>query len=342
MAVTLEQVDDGGSGLELLARGILSQLSVLFGSRGTGKVLVKATGDDMLLTPNSYGAPIITTASGPGERPDMLVKTAFNPATEEPHKQGGDWLITAAGTEVDLVTAIGSTQSAAIVAGSSIRWDPPLEGIEATSLVTQGFAGADGAGPAKYGTVFEELENGARSLLDAQLPAFPALVVAWLGSEPVEGRTAGISQGATLKSRKSKTYFETFGVYVVSSSAEGRGRRKMAQRLLEGASQLLTDRSSNDDGEVLCTMGTGLYVLNRTPRIAQSANASVGRVLLRTISTLSRAEGRTFRPWLTTSFGASLPASTDPDAPVEQQSPLPILPAESILANMPQPEDEDP
>jgi hypothetical protein len=285
--------------------------------------------------------PIITTASGPGERSDMLLKTAFNPATEEPHKQGGDWLITAAGTEVDLVTAIGSTQSAAIVAGSKVRFDPPLEGIEPTADITVPFTPGDGAGPAKSAAVFEELDNGARSLLDAQLPAFPAIVLAWLGSEPVEGRTAGISQGASRKGRSAAAYFETFGLYVVSSSTEGRGRRKMAQRLIEAASQLLTDRSSNDDGEILATMGTGVYVLNRTPRIAQSANASVGRVLLRTTSTLERAEGRTFQPWLKMTLGASLPASTDPDAPEEQQEPLAILPAESVIANMPQPE-EDP
>jgi hypothetical protein len=336
MAVTLDQVDDGGSGLEQLARAVLSQLSVLFGTRGTGKVLVKATDEDMLLTPNSYAVPIITTASGPGERPDMLLKTAFNPATEEAHKQGGDWLITAAGTEVDLVTAIGSTQSAAITAGSKVRFDPPLPGIEPTADVTVGFTPGDGAGPAKAGTIFEELNNGARSLLDAQLPAFPALVVAWLGSEPVEGRTAGISQGASRKGRAAAAYFESFGIYVVSSSTEGRGRRKMAQRLLEAASQLLIDRSMNDDGETLNTMGTGVYVLNRTPRIAQSPNASIGRILLRTVSTLERVEGRSFPPWLKMTLGASLPASTDEDPPEGQELPLEILPSKSVVADMPQ------
>lgn len=339
MPVTLEQVDDGSSGLELLARGILSQLSVLFGARSSGKALVKATDEDMLLTPNSYAVPLITTASGESERPDLLLKSKFNPATEEPHKQGGDWLITAAGTEVDFTSAIGSTQSAAIVAGSKLRFDPPLPGLEPEAVVTEGFTGADGAGPAKYGTIFEELENGARSLLDAQLAGFPALVVAWLGSEPIEGRTAGVSQGATRKSRNAATYFESFGIYVVSSSTEGRGRRKMAQRLLEAASQLLTDRSMNDDGETLATMGTGIYILNRTPRIAQSPNASVGRVLVRTVSTIERVEGRSFRPWLKMTLGASLPGSEDPDAPEGQNEPLAVLPAQSVVANMPQDED---
>jgi len=221
------------------------------------------------------------------------------------------------------------------VAGSRLRLDPPLAGLEPYATVTEGFTGADGGGPAKYGTIFEELDNGARSLLDAQLAAFPAIVVAWLGSEPVEGRTAGISQGATRKSRVAATYFESFGIYVVSSSTEGRGRRKMAQRLLEAASQLLTDRSMNDDGETLATMGTGVYILNRTPRIAQSPNASIGRVLVRTISTVERVEGRTFRPWLKMTLGASLPANTEEDAPDSQKTPLPVLPAEGIIANMP-------
>lgn len=86
---TFEQVRGGR--LELHARAIQAQLAPLFGTRATGRARVKRlTGaGEVVLPPNEYALPLITTASGQSTRPNNLVKVAFNPATEEEHKQGG-------------------------------------------------------------------------------------------------------------------------------------------------------------------------------------------------------------------------------------------------------------
>jgi len=335
---TWEQVKGGR--LELHARAIQAQLAPLFGTRATGRALVKRAtgGGEVELPPNEYAVPLITTTLE-SVRPNNLVKVAFNPLTERPHKQGGAWTIPDDddGIEVTFVAQVGGTTWAAITAGQRLRWDPPVPGLEPEMVVTQSFTGGARAADQAAMTVIDLEIDDARSLLDAKLGAFPAIVVGWIGSEPVEGRTAGMRQGSTRKRRDVRAYHEAFSLYIVSTSAEGHGRRRRLQELVEACRNVLSDRSMNDDGELLSSVGTGLEILTASARAAQSPNVTVGLVQLRAVTTLQRVDARTWNRWETLTVGASLPASTDPDAPEEQQEPLPMV--QNVIAEMPQDED---
>lgn len=290
-----------GSYIDRQGRAICSQLSLLMGDRATGKATLKAASTDVVLPPNLYAIPIINGVA----RPRMPVKVKHNPATEQAHKQGGAWTVTAAGTEVDFQTFIGG-EHGNVPGGSELIFDPPIAGLDpdAPIIVTEDAITGGTHGIVKDCVIYDDFPgtDQAKATFQGKLGAFPGLILAWMNSTPIEGRTLGIQQGATRKGRGIRAYFESWVLYVLASDAtSGEARRASGLSIMEAARAALGDHHRNIDGEMLTNLGTGVEIVSagRLPKVEQ------GRVFMinfRTVSVRKRVELREFNPWLTSRF----------------------------------------
>lgn len=293
--MTVSLADVQGNEIERLTRALMAQLTPLTGTRATGTArVVSSSGVDVPLPPNAYAIPIV---DGQTQEP-LLVKARHNPATTREHLLGGDWTVTPAGTTVTFEGNNGGAIWNVIAPGSKLRFQPAVPGIEPLAEVLAPGFGGGAVGPVKQIVSFDELgPQRSFELFKAKVGDFPAIVLAWISSQPVEGRTGGISQGATRKRRGVRAYFETFSLNVVVSSSESaEARRREGLVVMQAARRLLTDRMRNDDGEVLSVMGTGVEILGSV-RMPRTESSWVFVVTLRCITTECRAEGRTFQPW---------------------------------------------
>jgi len=315
--LTLEDISSGPT--RLLGNKICAQLWPLTGRRSTGVALVQATGADVIIPANTYAFPVI----GGQAFQQRVLKTDFNPATREPHQTGGDWTVTRAGTLVTFKSNVGgSTMN--FDGGSLLRFSPPIPGIEDDIVVNApGFTGGT------LGLVRDVLQHDdfptadqARATLQGKVGHFPAIVLAWVKSTPIEGRTAGISQGATRKGRSARAYFENLILYVVSTDASSiELRRAIALNIKDAVIGLLNDYKRNFDGEMLTAMGTGIEVLDsdRLPRIESATTIAMQ---LRTIAVGEKTSHAEFSPWLLTkyrSFRKAEPGAEEGDPPIHAE-----------------------
>lgn len=280
--------------IEFLTRALMAQLTPLTGLRATGNARVVSTLPNVTLPANAYAVPIVDGQT----HEELLVKVAHNPATVREHLQNGEWTITPAGETVTFQANNGGALWNMIKPGSRLLFRPEVPGIEPRAVVLDpGFA--DGTvGAVKQIVSFDELgPQRAIDIFKAKLGSFPALVLAWVSTQPVEGRTAGITQGATRKRRGVRAYFENFTLYVVTSHSESaEQRRREGLYLMQAARGVLTDRHRNDDGELLSVLGTGVEILSSVG--APRAEGSwVFLVTFRCVTTESRIDSRTFMPW---------------------------------------------
>jgi hypothetical protein len=328
---TVADVSSGAT--RILGNALCAQLWPLTGNRSTGTAVVTATGADVVIPANSYGFPVLDGEANQ----QMLLKVAHNPVTRGPHQTGGHWTVTSAGTPIQFKSNVGGLKMN-IAAGSLIRFSPPIPGL-ASDVVVQapGFTGGTN------GLVLDVRQyddigtpDQARAMLQGKLGNYPALVLAWLKSTPIEGRTAGVAQGSTRQGRDARAYFENFILYVISSNAgSGELRRAIALNLKDAVIDLLNDYKRNFDGEVLTAMGTGVEVLdsNRVPKIEQATTISMA---LRTIAVSTKTNRVSYSPWLRTryrSYVAAEPAEVEGDPPVhaddlELSDPIDPMPRE--------------
>lgn len=307
MTTTLLDVDDGE--IERLARAIQAQLHPLTGERASGTALVTRTGGPVQLFPNTYAIPVNESGDRPTENKTMLVKVGFNPATVKPFNQAGEWDIGAGATPIGFVANAGGVRFNQLGPGWKLRFDPPIAGLAPTADVdTQWDGGVDGI--VKATAIYEDVDE-PRSIFDAAVGNFPAVVIGWLGEEAAEGRTAGVVQGATRKNRDTRAYHEEYGVYIIVTSAlSGSVRRKEGARLVGAVRNCLSDHSMNDDGETLAAFGTGLEVM-QSARAAAVPQAWVYVVRVRAATTVQRVDTRKWNKWRKLKLEASLPAQPD-------------------------------
>jgi hypothetical protein len=299
-----------GSVIERLGRAMCAQLSLLTGTRAEGVALVKATGAPVALPQNTYAVPITSTANE-----QFPVKTMPNPATAEAHLQGGDWTVTAAGLPVRFRANVGGAMGN-WPAGTRLRFVPEVPGLEVEAIVqAPGFEGGV-TGPVKQVVVYDDFPSAdlAKAMFQGKVQGMPALVLAWVGSAPIEGRTAGISQGATRKARGVRAYFENFVLYTLcSDSTSGETRRKIALEITEAARAVLGDHKVNIDGERISGLGTGLEILS-SARMPKKEQALPMLTNLRVVSVRRRVDVRTFEEWQWTRYKAFKEAvAPDPD-----------------------------
>ncbi len=325
-------VADVASGeTKLLCNALCAQLWPLTGNRATGTALVKATGADVIIPPNTYAFPVVQREA----EEQKILKVDFNPATRKHHQTGGEWTVTSAGTLVTFKSNVGGLKMN-IPAGSMLRFSPPIPGIDFdVEVQAPGFTGGTN-GLVLDVVQYDDIDSPdkARAMLQGKIGNFPAIALAWIKSTPIEGRTAGLAQGATRKGRDVRVYFENLILYIVSNnSSSGELRRSIAMNLKDAVIDLLSDYKRNFDGEYLTSMGTGVEIQdsNRLPKIEQATTIAM---TLRTIAVRHKGQFAKYSPWIRTlyrSYRAAEMAEEEGQDPVHAQdlelsAPLDLMP----------------
>lgn len=305
----MANVSIAGSVIERLGRAICAQLSVITGDRSVGHAIVRPTAGAVTLPPNAYAIPIDGVAFE-----QQPVKVAHNPLTVREHMQGGEWTIAPGGTLVTFKSNVGGARNN-WRPGTELRFVPTIEGIEELAVVdSDGFTGGT-IGPVQQVVVYDDFPSAdiSKATFQGRVDAMPALVLAWMSSTPVEGRTAGLSQGGTRKQRGVRAYFENFVLYTLAKEANsGETRRKVALQVTEAARSLLGDHKVNIDGEILSGMATGLEIID-SRRMPKKEQALPMMTTFRVISVRKRIDARAFNDWNWTRYKAFEQADEDND-----------------------------
>jgi hypothetical protein len=304
--------------IELLARAVFAHLYPMTGTRASGTATVSApAGPDVTLPKNTYLLPIVG-----GEAVDVrLYKVAPNALTDD-----GGWVIPG-GDElsVDVVSNIGGGAQN-LPAGSRFKFDPPVAGLTQSvaldAAITNGtnlrnaLFGPTAGAPAllKRMVFWQEMSSAAaaQEFFKAQAGEFPAMLMIWTRSVPLQGRTSGGNQGNTRARRGTRIFREGFECFVGSGSMAGAAvRRDEAMSAMQAATRLLTDAQLNVDGETLSTVA-GIEITSRAFTVAEQQHY-IYQFGFDANVTYERVERRTFGPWDVNHITATLPGRTAPE-----------------------------
>lgn len=301
--------------IELLGRAILAQLSPLTGTRATGAVTATATAA-AAVPANTYLLPIV----GGQLRDDLVFKTVGDYSLAAPEARS-----------LGIISNVGGARHN-LPAGTVFRFATPIEGLEPTATLDADMLDGSGADAlVKAVSFFEDLDatNTSEDIFAGMLTEFPALMLAWQESTPVEGVVAGLRQGGNRVARNVRGFRESFVLYIIAGRLASSARRRQEGLLiLDAVTALLMDQQSNDDGEVLSTIGSGVELGNRT-RYKRGPNHYIYAVRLSVNQTRVAVDRRVFKKWLTSSIGGSVPGREAP----EPTAPLEDVP---IVVDMPQ------
>jgi hypothetical protein len=315
--------------IEALQRALFAHIGMLAGTRGTGTVTVtNETDDDVELPANSYMLPFV------GGELDYVspFKVGRNPDTVEANGMGGAWTIPANDSlaGVSIMSNVGGARHN-LRAPTELRLDPPIAGL--TPLVTldasisdasnlmptdvEGLPEIGGLPALVKRMVFWEQLAGPEAALDffkAGAGDFPALLLAWVSTVPLQGRTSGGRQGNTRLERGVREVREGFVCYCGSARlSDPTPRRNEALVLMQAASRLLTDRQMNIDLEYLSDAGAGVEITNRRVAFA-TQQMLVYQFSLELNSVLEQIDiARSFGPWVKTRHRATLPGREAPE-----------------------------
>lgn len=296
--------------IEQLGRALFAQLSPLTGARATGTltVLLDAAEQSLELAANTYLIPVVSGQL----RDDLLFKLAPNPVTLA---TGGGWpLLPGVPTAVGIRSNVGGARHN-LAAGTVFRFAPALDSTIAVTLAANMTDGSDVGALVKRVAFFEDLDssNPSKDIFAAKLGDYPALMLVWQDSEPAEGTSAGLRQGANRGGRGVRFMRERFVLYVITGRLDGDGsRRQDGLIVMQAVTQLLTDRARNIDGEQLSTVGAGVEVNERT-RLRRGERHYIYALRLRLNQTQQPIDERTFNAWLKTSLSGALPGRTVPE-----------------------------
>lgn len=318
--------------IEQLQRAIFAHVGVLAGTRGTGTVTVAAAGaSDVVLPANTYLLPLQDNRELDFVRPYKVVANPA-PVGDEALGEGlpGGWTVPGSG---ELAVPIQSNTGGAIhnlPAGNLFRFDPPVPGLAEVATLGAAITDASNTIPDIEGLetltgspalvrrlAFWEQLGGAdqvREFFQAGSGDFPAMLLAWVTSTPLQGRTSGGDQGNTRVGRGERAFREGFVLYCGSAKLSApTPRRNEALVLMQAASRLLTDRSLNIDLEYLTSMGGGIEITGR--RLAfRSEQAEVYQVTFEANQLLEQVDiARTFNPWRKTSMVVQVPGREAPE-----------------------------
>lgn len=262
------------------AYSIMGLLLPLTGERATGNVLLKATGDDVVITATRprYLYPIVGGAVAP----------------ERVYKTVGDVTITSAGTAVPVRSLVGGAMHN-IAEATPMRLVEGLngneDGLEVDLAVTLVQAGglAGGTTPEAFGTfkrvaLHEELTAAevSQQLFIAGVGHFPALLLTW--------DSAGETELSIRHQRHMPCRWSAF--IIVSRNDSGPRRRAEGLRLMNDVAEIITDRCETEDREVFSTPHR--IVVNGMGRVVRTPTVFVYAVSFTTETTLVKREWRTF------------------------------------------------
>lgn len=210
------------------ARAILEVLKPLTGSPATGTATVTASGADVVVPAGCFLAPVKKTRGGSSKIDrDNLVRTRT--ATT----------VTGSGVAVDVITMLGGARQN-LPAGTVLRFDPPLEGVEDTAPVVAtmtGGADATGVGAVKHVVETEQIETAtaALDLFNARASSgSPCIVLSWDST----GGTRKVGRG-TLVQPERWTLF-----VIVSRVDSSASRRSEGREIMDAVEGYLLDRAS--------------------------------------------------------------------------------------------------
>lgn len=260
--------------IENLGRAIFAQLSPLTGTRATATITVtaEAGGGDVVLEPNTYLAPI---PDGQIQRL-WLFKVLPNPATvtgivEHGTWQGGQWTVPDGASLVVNVTAnLGGSQHNLPV-NTPLRFVDPVPGLQVMATFATAGTGGAGGGLVRRMTLWQLFNNpqAAFQHFMSGTGEFPAIMLCWVSSSPLEGRTTGGRQGSTRKGRRARIFQENFSLYITTGKlTDAHTRRGEGETIMTAATGYITDRRLNIDCEPLTQMGSGVEVTGRSVVVA--------------------------------------------------------------------------
>jgi hypothetical protein len=304
------------------ARAIEATLARLQGPCATGKLLVKALGPDVLFGPGECAVPF----DGGAYDPQSTVFVKPNPAFTS-----GTWVVTQAGTLVDVEALQGGTVPNR-PGGTPYRWEPPITGIELESV-------ADAAG--LVGGAFSEAFAGLRqfvhyksldregieALFKAQLFDFPAAALSWVQTVPLDGPMSGTPGPRTNRvSSKGMLYRHTWMLWLVTSRLDLEAqRRHEGDTLRADVLEIIFGAKRARDGAFQVSMEPGAEVQNASPYLI-SPTSYVDQVTFSTIVLLeNKPEPREYHDWLRTRLRQQTPP----------QAPDPAIDIPNLIIGMP-------
>lgn len=223
------------------ARALLATIAPVTGHRAGGIVTMCATAGTVNVPKNTYLIPIQNRQP----QVDLLVKVETGPNADK------SWTVAVApGTDVTCVSNIGGARHNLTI-NTPMMIDPPIVGIASAVVKANWVAGTDPTGQEAINSacLFENIQATLGEYLSkSPTTAFPALVLAWGGSDPADGSsTSTLSQrgrGGTDSRLLQDTFLASLFVSRFDSDAL---RRSDGLALVERLSALWQDRRSVDE-----------------------------------------------------------------------------------------------
>lgn len=315
------------------ARAIEAALQRLQGPPARGKLLVKATGADVVLTPGTCASPIL------GNSIDRL-GTAFvrpNPANPAEDLAERTWTVTSSGLLVDVEAVSGGTPGNR-EGGTSYRWDPPELGLEPLAVAdAAGVTGGDWAGVyggLKQFTHFSAVDFDPRQdLFETITFDYPAALLAWAGSGPADGPMAGTPGPRTARLRQTRMFYRNrWALYLVTSRLDGNADRAHEATLLrDDVLECLENTMAVRERAFRVSAEPGADITAASP-FRMLPQVYVDLILFDTFFVLEhRPETRTYNDWLRT----RVKLYTAPNPGIPPQDDAPPLELPNLVVPMP-------
>jgi len=224
-------------------------------------------------------------------------------ATRNAATADGSWPVVLAGSPVP-VQALSGGPAGNQDAATAYRWDPPLPGIEATSVAAAGVAGGSLSGAyagLRQVRLYKALTQASfEQFLRAQLSQFPGAVLAWESSTPLDGpmaaapgpRQARVGRGRFL-------YRHTWSLFLVESRLDSEAeRRREGDTLRDDVIETLFG-TMRVRGGLRVSNEPGAEVLEARV-FAVTPSSYVDLVRFGTIATVEHRSSADYNDWLTT------------------------------------------
>lgn len=294
------------------ARSIIGLLQRLQGDYSTGKLLVCSTGATGSVPAHSYAVPIVDGSL----IPEAIVRVEENPATAD-----HSWPVTSSGVLVD-VTSLQGGAHVNLAAGVECRWDDPIDGIEATSEVAAGGL-TGGAAYANAGTIKCLREHrsigsqvAAQDLLSARVGDFPAAVLAWVASYPVDGSVSATVGSNSARAGSSKRLFRhEWELALIASRLESSDERAGELDMVR-SEVLATITDATAARRVVLSSPQGIDVLEARSAMV-TPTSFVDIIRFTTSWTLRRRDSQVFHDWEKTRIRVQTSAQGTPATKID-------------------------
>jgi hypothetical protein len=256
--------------------------------------LVTASGPDVNLPRNRYALPVIEGQ----QRPDRAIKVAEGPNDD------GSWTVTSSGTAVSMLSNLGGAMQN--LAGSTVlAFDPPISGIESTSVSVPFTGGTTGSGFGYLKDLVMTEHIGAlpMDLSRSEIKGFPAALVTFVDFEPVDSSTvsARSPRESRLGTRKN-LYKLTYQITVICEKSESdHARRAYGLELMDQIAELLVDKHAVDGEHISNPSGVRVIRAWRDTRGGPAFQKYyVYCLLVDAMTTFQRADSRVYSDWVST------------------------------------------